>query len=69
MGTVYYQRTLGSWRKISYNMKAPPTPGAKLAMSIRHIFGVMEFDGISVRPVSDREHDSLANFLEGPTTP
>jgi tetratricopeptide (TPR) repeat protein len=69
MGTVYYERTLGRWRKISYNMKAPPTPAAKLAMSIRHIFGVMELDGISVRPVSDREHDSLANFLEGPPSP
>jgi hypothetical protein len=69
MGTVYHERTLGRWRKISYNVKAPPRPGAKLAMSIRHIFGVMELDGISVRPVSDREHDSLANFLEGPPSP
>ncbi len=68
-GTVYYERTLGRWRKISYNLKAPPTPGAKLTLSIRHIFGVMEFDGLSVRPVSDREHDSLANFIEGPQTP
>ncbi len=69
MGTVYYQRSLGTWRKISYNMKAPSTPGAKLAMSIRHIFGLMELDGVSVRPVSDREHDSLGNFLEGPPSP
>src|SRR5262249_10372590 len=68
-GTVYYERTLGRWRKVSYNLKAPPTPGAKLMMSIRHIFGVMEFDGLTVRPVSDREHDSLVNFLEGPTKP
>lgn len=64
-GTVYYERTLGRWRKISFNLKSPPTPGATLALSIRHIFGVMELDGIRVRPVSDREHDSLANFLEG----
>jgi tetratricopeptide (TPR) repeat protein len=67
MGTVYYERTLGRWRKISYNMKAPPTPSVKFTMSIRHIYGVMELDAVSVRPVSDREHDSLANFIEGPT--
>lgn len=64
-GTVYYERTLGRWRKISYNMKAPPTPGAKLTFSTRHILGVMEMDGLRVRPVSDRDQDSLVNFLEG----
>jgi hypothetical protein len=69
MGTVYFERTLGRWRKISFNMKAPPKSDGKLMFSIRHIFGVGELDGISVRPVSDREHDSLANFLEGAPTP
>jgi tetratricopeptide (TPR) repeat protein len=69
MGTVYYERTLGRWRKISFDIKGPPASEGKLLFSIRHDFGVMELDGISVRPVSDREHDSLVNFLEGPPTP
>ena len=69
MGTVYFERTLGKWRKISFNIKGPAAADGKLLFSIRHIFGVGEIDGISVRPVSDREHDSLGNFLEGPQTP
>jgi tetratricopeptide (TPR) repeat protein len=69
MGTVYYERTLGRWRKISFNIKGPPKSDGRIVLSIRHIFGVMELDGISVQPVSDRQHDSLVNFLEGPSTP
>ena len=41
----------------------------KLMFSLRHVWGVMEVDGISIRPVTDRQVDSLANFVEGPATP
>lgn len=68
-GTLYYERTLGRWYKVGLNVKAPPTNAGELTLSIRHIYGALEIDGISVRPVSDRDHDSLVNFLEGPTTP
>jgi tetratricopeptide (TPR) repeat protein len=68
-GTVTYERTLGRWRKISFNIKGPPVSDGKVMLSIRHTFGIMELDGISVQPVTDRQHDSLVNFLEGPTTP
>jgi hypothetical protein len=30
---------------------------------------MMELDGIRVRPASDREHDSLANFPDGTEKP
>ncbi len=66
---VYVERTLGRWRKIGYSLPAPPTPEAGLAVSVRNPSGVQELDGLSVRPVSDREHDSLVNFLGGPATP
>jgi tetratricopeptide (TPR) repeat protein len=69
VGTVYFERTLGRWRKISFNLKGPSTSDGLLLLSIRNSYGVMELDGISVRPVSDPQHDSLVNFLEGPTGP
>ena len=68
-GLLYYERTLGRWHKVAFTVKAPPTAGGMLTLSINHICGVVEVDGVSVRPVSDREHDSLANFLEGAPAP
>jgi tetratricopeptide (TPR) repeat protein len=68
-GLLYYERTLGRWHKVAFTVKAPPAADGMLTLAISHICGVVEVDGLSVRPVSDREHDSLVNFLEGPTTP
>lgn len=69
MGTVYFERTIGRWRKLSFNIKGPDTVDGKFSASIRHIYGIMELDGVSVRPVTDRQQDSLVNFLEGPPSP
>jgi tetratricopeptide (TPR) repeat protein len=69
MGTLYFERTLGRWRKLGYLIKAPPSSQGVLTMTVRHIFGVMEIDGLSIRPISARLHDSLVNFLEGAETP
>jgi tetratricopeptide (TPR) repeat protein len=69
MGTIYFERTLGRWRKLGFRITAPPTPTGRIEFSIRHIFGVGQIDGISVRPVSARQADSLTNFLEGTETP
>ncbi len=68
-GTLYYERTLGRWHKLGFTLKAPPTADGMLTLAINHICGVVEVDGVSIRPLSDREHDSLINFLEGPPTP
>jgi hypothetical protein len=68
-GTLYYERTWGRWHKVAFTVKAPPEADGMLTLGINHICGVVEVDSVSVRPVSDREHDSLVNFLEGPTTP
>src|SRR5262249_5539998 len=68
-GTVTFERTLGRWRKIGFRVKAPPIAKGRVEMSIRHIFGVGEIDGISVRPFTARQSDSLVNFLEGTETP
>jgi hypothetical protein len=69
VGQYNFERTLGRWRKLSFNLKGPSSADGKLNLALLNIYGVPELDGLSVRPVSDREHDSLANFLEGPTTP
>jgi tetratricopeptide (TPR) repeat protein len=68
-GTLYFERTLGRWRKLGFRMQGPPASAGRLEFSLRHIFGVAQIDAISVRPVSARQADSLTNFLEGTETP
>jgi len=53
------------WRKIGFLLKAPVTQDGRLNTSIRLVVGVMEFDGLSILPVSDRQVDAMANFVEG----
>lgn len=65
-GTVYFDPTFGQWRKVGFRLKAPLTQDGRLVVTIRQVTGVMEIDGLTVRPVSDREVDSLTNFVEGP---
>jgi tetratricopeptide (TPR) repeat protein len=63
--TVYFERTLGRWRKLGFKLKGPVNPDGSLKMSIRLVYGVMQIDGLRVVPVSDRESDTLLNFIEG----
>ena len=44
---------------------APATTKGSIAFSARLIGGVAEFDGLSVHAVTDRQSDSLNNFLKG----
>lgn len=63
--TSVVERTFGQWRKLGFKFTAPLTQDGKLDFTIRHIRGVMELDGLSIREVSDRQNDSLTNFIEG----
>jgi tetratricopeptide (TPR) repeat protein len=55
----------GRWRKVGFLAKAPLTQDGNLMMTFRNIRGILEIDGLSVRPVSDRQNDSLLSFNEG----
>lgn len=64
-GTAYFDRTDGQWRKFAFRIKAPLTQDGKFAVSVRHIYGVMEFDGLRITPITARQVDSLNAFIEG----
>ncbi len=59
-----FERTFGGWRRVGYLMKTPVTQDGMLAFSLRQIVGLFEFDDVSITPVTDRQYDSLSNFLE-----
>ena len=63
------ERTFGQWRKLAFKIKAPQAVDGRLNLSIRNFSGLMEIDGIMVRPVNDRQNDSLISFLEGTEMP
>lgn len=60
-----FERTFGSWRRMGYLMKTPVTQDGVLTFSFRQVVGLLEFDDMSITPVTDRQYDSLSNFLEG----
>ena len=63
---------LGQWRGLGLHQgqgaRKRPTDG-RLQLSIKNFTGLMEIDGVTVRPVSDRQNDSLTSFLEGTEKP
>jgi tetratricopeptide (TPR) repeat protein len=65
---VPLERTYGHWRKIGVKMHAP-APDGRLRLSVRSFLGMMELSGLSVRPVSDLQVDTLRSFTEGTDPP
>jgi tetratricopeptide (TPR) repeat protein len=66
---VALERTYGQWRKAGGKMQAPPVQDGLFRLSVRDYLGVMEISGLSVRPVSDLQLDTLRSFTEGTDTP
>jgi hypothetical protein len=62
---VVPERTYGQWRKLGFKCKAPLATDGELRIQIRGLVGVMEMDALTIRPVTDRELDTLTSFLEG----
>jgi tetratricopeptide (TPR) repeat protein len=69
VGPIYTERTFGQWRKAGFKAKGPLAADGHLRIHVMNAMGYMEIDAISVRPVSDRENDSLTGFLEGTEAP
>ncbi len=63
--TIAFNYTNGQWRKLGYLVRAPLTQDGLVAMSMRLVVGAMELDSLSIKPVSDRQFDQLANFTQG----
>jgi tetratricopeptide (TPR) repeat protein len=62
---TYLERTNGEWRKLGFKFKAPPLQDGLLVISFFHPVGILELDGVRIRPISDPENDWLISFLEG----
>ena len=58
------------WHKLSFKLKAPLAQDFQLQLRFQNQTGAIYYDGLSIRPVGDRQLDSLRNFLEdGGKTP
>jgi tetratricopeptide (TPR) repeat protein len=66
---VPLERTYGQWRKIGIKMQAPLARDGRLRVSVRGFLGAMEISGLSVRPVSDLQEDTLRSFTGGAEAP
>jgi tetratricopeptide (TPR) repeat protein len=68
-GTSRIERGFGVWRKVGFPMQVPlSATSGDIAFTIRQVAGVFEFDGLTVRAVTDQQSDSLNNFLKGADT-
>lgn len=63
--THFYERSLGSWRKVGCKLDATTVNSGRVQLNTL-ILGVLQFDDLKVRAVSDRRLDALSNFIEGP---
>lgn len=63
-GTAFLERSLGAWRKMGFVLDAPPSIDGRVTLSTLAV-GAIQFDGLSVEAVTDRQLDALSNFIEG----
>jgi tetratricopeptide (TPR) repeat protein len=54
----------GQWRKAAALVQTPKTKDALLWLGLVWNQGAVHVDGLKILPVSDRENDSLRNFIE-----
>jgi tetratricopeptide (TPR) repeat protein len=66
---IILEERYGQWRKAGVKLKAPLTQDGNLIFTFRNLRGVLEVDALSIRPVSDRQNDSLLSFNEGAEAP
>ncbi len=60
-----YRTSHHQWHKLTFKLIAPPAQDCNLKLSFYNHTGAILYDGLSIRPVTDRQVDSLQNFLEG----
>jgi tetratricopeptide (TPR) repeat protein len=60
------ERGYGRWRKCAFSLRAPQAQDGRVMIYFFYALGVLEIDGLSIQPISDRQKDLLHNFVEGP---
>src|SRR5690606_8758880 len=59
---VYLARTFGAWRKMTFQMNAPRTPGGRVEIRARCGAELLEIDAVEIKHVSDDLNNSLRRF-------
>jgi tetratricopeptide (TPR) repeat protein len=67
--TNLHRNSHHQWHKLSFKLKAPLAQDFQLKLLFLNHTGAMLYDGLSIRPVTDRQIDSLTSFLEGGKAP
>ncbi len=62
---VRLEPTFGRWRKVATRLNLPQTQDAVAKIVLAELAGLYEVDGVSVRPITDREEDAFLTFVEG----
>ncbi|HZZ82519.1 MAG TPA: PKD domain-containing protein [Gemmataceae bacterium] len=60
-----YRNSHHQWHKLGFKLKAPLATDFQLKLSFYNHTGAILYDALSIQPVTDRQIDSLTNFLEG----
>lgn len=64
-----YRTSHHEWHKLACKLKAPLAQDCTLKLTFSNHTGGYLYDALSIRPVTDRQLDSLASFLEGGNAP
>ncbi len=64
-----YRTSHHQWHKLACKVKAPLAQDSVLKLHFANMTGAYYFDALSIRPVTDRQLDSLQNFIEGGKAP
>jgi tetratricopeptide (TPR) repeat protein len=59
-----FARSHGQWRKLATKLRVPPSKDGTLRITFVNVNGSIVIDGLKVLPVTDRQADSLRNFIE-----
>jgi tetratricopeptide (TPR) repeat protein len=68
-GLNLYRTSHHQWHKVPCKIKAPLAQDCLWKLTFSNYTGAYYFDALSIRPVTDRQLDSLANFLDGGKSP
>lgn len=63
------EKTYGVWRKVGFLLKPPAAQEGYAFVGMNYGIGSVEFDGLTIVPLSDRQHDILQSFIEGSEKP
>jgi tetratricopeptide (TPR) repeat protein len=61
------ERSYGTWRKVTVNLRSPVTQDGELSFVYYYAVGALQLDGFRIMPVSPREMDAYRNFIQGNT--